>query len=175
MESLFCSDSSSVELITTKFCTWHDSYAVVACAKICFWSNDQKMNYYEKKFSSRSNGEWKIIIRPLISLKLIRQDLHSSENGLSPGLCQAIIWTNAGILLIRTLGTNFSEILSEIHKFSFKKMHVEMSSAKWRPFCFSLNLLTPLVLNQGIFWENQVNTMVDINPYCAGTELSRFN
>ena len=39
-----------------------------------------------------------------------------SDNGLSPGRHQAIIWTNAGILLIRTLGTNFSEILSEIHK-----------------------------------------------------------
>ena len=35
-----------------------------------------------------------------------------SDNGLSPGRRQAIIWTNDGILLIRTLGTNFSEILS---------------------------------------------------------------
>ena len=29
-----------------------------------------------------------------------------SDNGLSPDRRQAIIWTNAGILLIRTLGTN---------------------------------------------------------------------
>ena len=29
-----------------------------------------------------------------------------SHNGLSPGRRQAIIWTNAGILLIRPLGTN---------------------------------------------------------------------
>ena len=34
-------------------------------------------------------------------------------------LRQAIIWTNAGILSIRTLGTNFSEISSEIHIFFF--------------------------------------------------------
>ena len=34
-----------------------------------------------------------------------------SDNGLLPGWCQAIIWTNAGILLIQSLGTNFSEIL----------------------------------------------------------------
>ena len=34
-----------------------------------------------------------------------------SDNVLSPGRRQAIIWTNAWILLIRTLGTNFSEIL----------------------------------------------------------------
>ena len=53
-----------------------------------------------------------------------------SDNGLSPDRRQAIIWTNAGILLIRTLGTNFSEILSEIHAFSFKKMHLKVSSAK---------------------------------------------
>ena len=32
------------------------------------------------------------------------------DNGLSPGRCQAIIWTNAGILLIGPLGTDFSEI-----------------------------------------------------------------
>ena len=53
-----------------------------------------------------------------------------SDNGLSPGRRQAIIWTNAGILLIRTLGTNFSEILGEMHSFSFSKMHLKMSSAK---------------------------------------------
>ena len=57
-----------------------------------------------------------------------------SDNGLSPGRRQAIIWTNAGILLIRPLGTNFSEILIGIQTFSFKKMHLKISSAKWRPF-----------------------------------------
>ena len=56
------------------------------------------------------------------------------DNGLSPGRRQAIIWTNAGILLIRTLGTNVCEILSEIHTHSFKKIHLKMSSLKWRPF-----------------------------------------
>ena len=44
-----------------------------------------------------------------------------SDNGLSPGRRQTIIWTNAGILLIGPLGTNFSEIFIEIHTFSFKK------------------------------------------------------
>ena len=64
-----------------------------------------------------------------------------SDNGLSPGRRQAIIWTNAGILLIRTLGTNFSEILGKIHSFSFTKMHFKMSSAKWRLFSLGLNEL----------------------------------
>ena len=58
-----------------------------------------------------------------------------------PGRRQAIIWTNAVILLIRTLGTNFSEILGEIHSFSFSKMHLKMSSAKWRLFGLGLNEL----------------------------------
>ena len=65
-----------------------------------------------------------------------------SDNGLSPGRHQAIIWTNAGILLIRTLGTNFSEILGEIHSFSFSKIHLKMPSAKWRLFGLGLNVLS---------------------------------
>ena len=64
-----------------------------------------------------------------------------SDNGLSPGRRQAIIWTNAGILLIRTLATNFSEILGKIHSFSFKKIHLKMSSAKGRLFSLGLNEL----------------------------------
>ena len=56
-----------------------------------------------------------------------------SDNGLLPGWRQAIIRTNAGILLIRPLGTNFSEILIKILIFSFKKMRLKVSSAKSRP------------------------------------------
>ena len=41
-----------------------------------------------------------------------------SDNGLSPGRRQAIIWTNAGLVLIGHLETNFSEILIGIHTFS---------------------------------------------------------
>ena len=64
-----------------------------------------------------------------------------SDNGLSPGRRQAIIWTNAGILLIGPLETNFSAIVIEIHSFSFKKMHLKMSSAKGRLFSLGLNEL----------------------------------
>ena len=70
-----------------------------------------------------------------------------SDNGLSPGRRQAIIWTNAGILLIGTLGINFSEILIEIDTFSFKKMHLNMSNEeKWRSFCLGLNVLMYLCM-----------------------------
>ena len=63
-----------------------------------------------------------------------------SGNGLSPDRHQAITWTNAGIVLIGPLRTNFSEILLKIHIFSFEKMHLKTSS-KQRPFCLSLNVL----------------------------------
>ena len=65
-----------------------------------------------------------------------------SDNGLSPGRDQTIVWTNAGILLIGPLGTNFSEILIAIQTFSLKKMHLKMSSGKCRPFCLGLNVLS---------------------------------
>ena len=65
-----------------------------------------------------------------------------SDNGLSPGRRQAIIRTNAVILLIRPLRTNFSEILIEIRIFSFKKMRLKVSSVKRQPFCLCLNVLS---------------------------------
>ena len=52
-----------------------------------------------------------------------------SDNGLSPGRRQAIIWANDGMLLFGPLVINFSDILIETNPFSFKKMHLKMSSA----------------------------------------------
>ena len=92
-----------------------------------------------------------------------------SDNGLAPGRRQAIIWTNAGILLIGPLWTNFSEILIEIPTFSFKKMRLKVSSAKWRPFCLGLNVLrgghglphSLEQLNADVRWTIEV--VIDIN------------
>ena len=64
-----------------------------------------------------------------------------SDNGLSPGWRQAITWTSVRILLIGHQGTNFSEMLIEIHTFPFKKIHLKMSSGKWQAFCLGLNVL----------------------------------
>ena len=69
-----------------------------------------------------------------------------SDNSLSPGRHQAIIWTNAGILLIGPLGANFSEISSETHIFSFKKKHFKMSSGNWQPSCLGLNVLIHVII-----------------------------
>ena len=77
-----------------------------------------------------------------------------SDNGLSPGRRQAIIWTNAGILLIWPFGTNFSEFSIDIQTFSFMKMYLQVSSAKWRPFCLGLNVL--IYVNQTLIFGLEV-------------------
>ena len=65
-----------------------------------------------------------------------------SDKGLSPGQHQDIICNNAEILLIQTLGTNFSEILSEIQTFFIQENPFEnIVFEKWQPFCHSLNVL----------------------------------
>ena len=87
--------------------------------------------------------------------------LIGSDNGLSPGRHQAIIWTNAGILLIGPLVTIFREILIKIYSFLYKKMHLKMSSGKWLPFCLGLNVLTHSF--QEIFCNIEfVSTLVQI-------------
>ena len=45
------------------------------------------------------------------------QVMRGLSNGLISIQCQAITWTNADLLLIGPLETNFSEILIEIHTF----------------------------------------------------------
>ena len=109
-----------------------------------------------------------------------------SHNGLSPGRRQAIIWTNDGndgILLIGPLGTNFSEILIEIYRFSFKKMQLKMSSGKWRPFCLGLNVFIRKAspcrhlvhifstglqcYNRGVIWD-WLRVELTVNALCWG-------
>ena len=60
-----------------------------------------------------------------------------SNNGLLSGQHQAIMWTNARILLIGPLGTNFSEISIRMNTLSFKKINLKMSFAKWQAFFLS--------------------------------------
>ena len=93
-----------------------------------------------------------------------------SDNGLSPGRRQAIIWTNAGLLLIRHLGTNFSEILIGIQTFSFKKMHFKMSFAKWRPFCLGLNVLND---QPWISYHRKNHERGNLTYLCLGTNGHR--
>ena len=83
----------------------------------------------------------------------------ASDNGLSPGRRQVIIWNNAGILLIGLLGTNFSDILIEVLTFSFNKMHLKVSSAKCRTFCLGLNVLKLPLIKVTTRLTYTINTM----------------
>ena len=63
-----------------------------------------------------------------------------SDDGLSPGQRQAIIWTNAGISLIGTLGTNFSEFFYRnsyifIQENAFENVVCKMAAILSRPQC----------------------------------------
>ena len=105
-------------------------------------SNRQQFNWLVKKVLLDNNlTHWGRATHICVG----KLTIIGSDNGLSPGRRQAIIWTIAGILLIGTLGTNFSAIVIEIRPFSFKKMHLKMSSGKWRPFCLNVlsNTKTP--------------------------------
>ena len=82
-----------------------------------------------------------------------------SDNGLSRVRRQAIIWTNAGILLIGPLRKNFSEILFRIQTCSFKKLHLKTSSAKWLQWNFNQN---SNMFIQEIAFENVVCKMASI-------------
>ena len=73
------------------------------------------------------------------------------------------------MLLIGPLGTNFSEILIEIQKFSFKKIHLKISSGKWRPFCLVLN-----VLKQPQWNKVQHNRTLISNP-CGLIKMTSSN
>ena len=99
------------------------------------------------KFSYRPKKIWKFTTNLIISALCLlthwgrvthicigKLTIIGSDNGLSPRRRHAIIWTNAGILLIGPSGTNFSEIIIEIHTFAFKfkKMHLKQSYGKRR-------------------------------------------
>ena len=75
-----------------------------------------------------------------------------------------IIWTNAQIFLIESMGINFSDILIEIKTFPFKKIHLKISSAKWRSFCFGLNVLTLCYQSRDIYvwrYEDDQQNSID--------------
>ena len=106
------------------------------------------------------------------------------DNGLSTDRRQTIIRTHAGIMLIGLLGINFNVILIGIHTFSYKKVHLIMSSAKWTLFRLGLNELTAgiclslelcsetvkqfnIALVSSVFWVPSL-TLVGLNSGTSG-------
>ena len=126
-----------------------------------FFRNDRcNIKFYVSTKRLRLLTHWGRVTHICVS----KLTIIGSDNGLAPERRQVNIWTNAGILLVGTLGTNVSEILSEIHTFSFKKMHMKTSSAKRRPFGLGLNVAKVLTL------QNHITTRyiykVECSPFC---------
>ena len=117
------------------YCSLSDSISCALSGRVYSHAADIKFTTYNQPLLTHWGRETHICMTNLTII--------GSDNGLSPGRRQAIIWTNVGISSIGPLGTNFSEILIQIQTFSFTKMHLKMSSAKWRPFCPGLNELIP--------------------------------
>ena len=86
-----------------------------------------------------------------------------SGNGLSPVWRQAITWTNAALLSIGSLGTNFSEILIKTQNFSFTKMHLKMSSAK-----------VTAILSRGRRVNTLIETVQKCLPFCRDRDLQMY-
>ena len=113
------------------------------------WLNRNLMADIDIQFCNTSCTENDILLGAVLThwgraihICISKFSITGSDNGLWPSRHQAIIWTNAGILIIGPLGTNFIEILIEIYIFSFQKMHLKMSSGNWWQFCLGLNVLT---------------------------------
>ena len=101
--------------LLTHICLTRPQWVKIGGAQIHYWyQSDLVWNHWSRV--------------PRIYLYVSKMTIFGLDNCLSFGQHQAVIWTNAG--LIRTLAANFSEILSEISTFSFKKMHMKMSPTK---------------------------------------------
>ena len=103
-----------------------------------------------------------------------------SDNGLSPDRRQAIIWTNAVLLSIGPLRTYLNENLIKIQQFSLKKMHVKMSSGKWRPSCLGFNVLTTnfstmFTHNRELYETEPCNHgMLHLYPMCTAVVVKQY-
>ena len=134
--------------LSTTVCSWHDIMIVIVIERFPLYSNTVHLELNSFTTLQHEN----------VSVNISVESLCIDKNALSHGSRathmrqwnsppliqirhQASIWTSAGIMQIRPLGVNFNEISIEIQTFSLHKMHLKMSSRKWRLFCLGLNLL----------------------------------
>ena len=83
-----------------------------------------------------------------------------TDNGLSPGRHQAIIWINAGLLQIGHLGKASMIFFIKTHTFSLKKIHLIMSPGKLRPFLVSASMCE--------WWRHNMEAFTAILVVCEG-------
>ena len=84
-------------------------------------------------FLCRTATHWGRVTHICVS----KPNIFGSDNGLSPVRCQTIIWTNADLLLVVPLETNFSEISIKLLNFhsrnAFENVVCEAVSTLSRP------------------------------------------
>ena len=111
-----------------------------------------------------------------LHFKLIEAEWHiyaslnifGSGSGLSPDRHQAIIWSKAELLLIGPLGTNFNEILIEIHILSLKKNPFENVFWKMAAICLGLNVLAKTLSDIKLFSKRIIIYKVHFAPNLTG-------
>ena len=118
------------------------------CSKLLQWLHLNLRHEIGHQDSSSSDGcqEWHALLTHLpLVLHIYASENWVSiglDNGFSPNQRQAIIWTNAGLLPIGPLGIKLQWNFIKIQNASFTKMHLKISSAKWRQFCLGGDELT---------------------------------
>ena len=121
-----------------------------------------------------SGWRWPILLRKVTHLGRVthicvsKLTIIGSDNGLSPGRRQAIIWTNGGILVIGPLGTN-SEIWIKIGRFSLKKMHLKNTGCK-PDSCFTFS-----VSPEWCGWNPKDANLVVPAKSCRTSSLEELN
>ena len=101
---------------------------------------------------------------------VIKLTIIGSDNGLSSGRWQLIIWTNAGITLIGKLVTNFSEI-HIIH--SIKKMC--LSDYKFLFLAFFMHIPI-LLIKKALFMQCLFFNWFDVeDKYRFGKDLGHYH
>ena len=89
------------------------------------WIMGQNIKHSETRACRYTSVNWAVI---------------SLGNGLSPVFYQTIAWANVELLSICPVGATWWN-LNQSTKLFFKILHLEMSSARCRPFCLCPNVL----------------------------------
>ena len=126
-----CIIEISIRYVSSAICfIWFNSFTFIGC--------------YHEWICSSFIASKHILLTPwgrmthICTSKLL---IIGSGNGLAHVWHQAVIWTSVGILSTGSSGTNCSESWIKMQQFSFKKMQLNISSAKWRSFCLGLYVL----------------------------------
>ena len=111
-------------------CWWPRDEKKTGHQQLWFLSNNPEISQFKYHKNYLIEAEWRIYA----SLNWV---IIGSDNGLSIVRRQAIIWTNAGILLIGPLGTKFTEISIGIQNFHSRnciwKRHLQNGVILSRP------------------------------------------